>query len=242
MSATDHEPADPGSALSILRSQSLSSAVEREIERMILNRDLSPGERVNEVALASRLGISRGPVREACRALAAAGLLTAVPNRGVFVTVLDERGVEELYEMRAVLSAGAGRLLAERITPAMLAELTGLHHRMEDAARAGDLSAYYPLNVEFHRAIVRMTGNTRLMAAHEDVVRQQHLFRAMSLVGPRSMAASSREHAGILAALAARDAAAAQEALTAHVNAGRARMADAERDTAAAEDAAAGAP
>ncbi|OUE40555.1 hypothetical protein BZY95_13970 [Billgrantia desiderata SP1] len=206
-----------------LQAHSLTSLAQREIERMILGGEFTPGERINENALAIQLGISRGPVREACRALAAMGLVQLVPNRGVFIRVISEGEAREVYEMRAGIFGYAGMLLAPRITDDQLAYLSLLVEQMEGAAQANDFDRYYPPNLTFHDYLVSATNNQCLISTYHDLVRQLHLFRTHGLVAGNGMLESNREHREIVEALAARDPQHAFNAMASHVNAGQRR-------------------
>ena len=111
---TPKSPAEQ--AVELRRSQTLVTICETEIERLILDGELGRGERINELALAARLSVSRGPLREACRSLAQAGLLEARVNRGFFVRKLALKEVIDLYDLRAGLMRLAGELVARRIS------------------------------------------------------------------------------------------------------------------------------
>lgn len=204
-------------ALSLRRSESLVLLVRRELERMIECGELKAGDRLNENAFASRLGVSRGPVREACRSLEQSGLVSVVVNRGVFVREVSNREAYELYEIRANLYGLAGRLLAARIDAAQAAALRGFVDRMQAAVDNGDLNTFYPLNLRFHEAIVQYSGNGRLLALCASVHREMHLFRRRTLDMPGRMAVSNAEHRRILGALEAGSADLAVRELEAHV-------------------------
>ena len=150
--------------LDLLRSQSLSNALQDEIERRVLAGDYRAGDRINENALAHELGVSRGPIREACRGLVESRLLTAVVNRGFFVRAIGAKEAADVYDVRAALMRVAGETLARRITDRQLSTLERLLSRMDDAAARGDGDAYLALNVEFHDRIVDDTENDRLRA------------------------------------------------------------------------------
>src|SRR5262245_18112934 len=149
-----------------LRENSLSGVVRHEIERLILSGELPTGSRVNENAIALRLGVSRGPVRDACRALVEIGLLDLIPNRGVFVRRMDRHDVEEVYDLRAGLSGLAGSLLASKITDADVTQLLKLVESMDDAADNGNFRRFYPIYLEFHDIILQLTGNSRLIKSY----------------------------------------------------------------------------
>jgi DNA-binding GntR family transcriptional regulator len=208
---------DPGSALHIRRTESLTSIIRRELESMISRGELKAGERLNENALAAKLGVSRGPIREACRGLERSGLVDVVVNRGVFIREIGPREAAELYEVRAVLYGLAGRLLAPIITDRQVGVLTGYLDDMDAAIRTNDLNAFYPGNLRFHETIVEFSDNGRLAAECASIHREMHLFRRRALDMPGRMQISNREHRSIVARLAAHDAEGAAAALESHV-------------------------
>jgi DNA-binding GntR family transcriptional regulator len=211
------DPLEPGVALQIRRTESLTSLIRRELELMIETGQLKAGDRLNENALATRLGVSRGPVREACRGLEQSGLVYVIVNRGVFVREISNREAAELYEIRASLYGLAGRILAKRITPKEVASLRDLVAQMEAAADAEDLNRFYPLNLRFHERIVELGGNGRLLATCVSIHREMHLFRRRTLDQPGRMKLSNAEHRRIVDLLAAHDQEAAALALEEHV-------------------------
>lgn len=208
--------------LEILKSQSLTTLLKAEIERMILDGSFGAGERINENALAARFGVSRGPVREACRALAELGFVELIPNRGVFIRRIDRREAEQLYDVRAGLTGLAARLLAKTVSDAQLATLDALLDRMDVAGLS--LDDYYPLNLQFHDGMVEFTGNERLIAAYRQLVKELHLFRARGLVQGGGLAVSNAEHRDMVDAIRARDPVRAFEIAYSHVEYGKARM------------------
>jgi DNA-binding GntR family transcriptional regulator len=206
------------------RAEPLSKMLNNALEAVILNGELKPGERLNEQQLAQRFGVSRGPLREAVRALEGAGFVEAVTNKGVFVRQLTMLEVRELYDVRAALFGLAGRLLAERATPDIIVHLERLLTSMELAATNRDFDAYYPLNLAFHEAIVDGSGNATLAAQYRTFVKRLNLFRARSLVQGGGLSVSNREHRQMVSAIAARDAGWAHEAHWQHVSAAKDRL------------------
>ncbi|MEP7067948.1 MAG: phosphonate utilization associated transcriptional regulator [Usitatibacter sp.] len=190
-------------AIELLQSHSLTTLVQRELERRILAGELEPGAKLAEEDIASDLNVSRGPVREAFRALEQAGLVRTEKNRGVFVRQVSVDDADEIYEVRAGLDELIGRLLALRIQPAQLAELRELLKKMQKAARAKSVDAYYPLNVRFHDRLAEFTGNRTLVAHYRRLVNELHLYRRETLArGADSFPISTREHSEIVDALA----------------------------------------
>lgn len=206
------------------RSVPLSRVLCDALEGMIVNGALKPGERLNEQHLAQRFGVSRGPIREAVRALEGAGFVEAVTNRGVFVRQLTVAEVRELYDIRAALFGLAGRLLAERADAAMIVRLEDMLEAMETAAAERDFDAYYPLNLAFHEAIVDGSGNATLAAQYRAFVKRLNLFRARSLVQGGGLSVSNREHREMVSSIAARDPGWAQEAHWRHVASAKDRL------------------
>jgi DNA-binding GntR family transcriptional regulator len=218
------DPSPPPSVLELLRSASLSQVVLQEMEAMILRGDFGPGDKLNEKLISDRLGVSRGPVREAFQALHARGLVEMIPNRGVFVQRVTRRRAVEIYDVRAALFGAACRLLGERIDAAALAELRSLLAQMDEVGRRRDLDEYYPLNLAFHARIVTGAGNETLAQTYTGLVGRLHLFRARGLVHGGGFESSNVEHRVIVDALAAGEPRAAFEAGYAHVQAGKARI------------------
>ncbi|HKP23883.1 MAG TPA: FCD domain-containing protein [Dongiaceae bacterium] len=207
-----------------MRDNSLSGVVRHEIETLILSGELPAGSRVNENAIALRLGVSRGPVREACRALVELGLLDLIPNRGVFVRRMDRHDVEEVYDLRAGLTGLAGSLVAARVSDAEMDRLRALVTAMDESAAAGDFRSFYPVNLEFHDVILQLTGNSRLVKSYRALIKEFQLFRTHGLVQPNALRESNEEHRAILDALERRDSAAAYDTSFRHVLHGKQRM------------------
>jgi len=205
------------SAIEFLRTRSLANVVQAEVERMIIDGELRPNERVNENALAQRLGVSRGPIREACSALAAIGLIEIIPNRGFFVRALTNDEALDLSEARAAIFGCMTMMAAERVTDAELAELSGLVAEMERLADLGDVHLYYPVNLAFHRKLAECCGNKRLAAIYQSFVRELHIQRYRALASDDVLHVSNAEHRSILEALVARDPARALAAARAHI-------------------------
>jgi len=210
--------------LALVQRNSLTRLVAEALEQLILSGELPPGSKLNESALAGRLGVSRGPLREAFRTLEESGLIRQEKNRGAFVRTFELAEAADIYEVRAGLDATAGRLLAERITAAQIEVLRGLIVRMHTAAENDDVDAFHTLNLTFHDRIVEMTGNAALLDVYRRLVKQLALFRRRNLLAPRAIPRFADEHGAIVDRLAAGDGPGAAEALLAHARGGRARM------------------
>ena len=191
---------------------------------MIAAAELQGGDRINESALALKLGMSRGPIREACRTMEQTGVLRSALNRGFFVREISLREALDIYDVRSKLSGMAGRLAAANASSAQLAELESIVIRMDAALEAGDIGAYYPLNVEFHTLLIACADNHKLNQLWPTLESELHLFRRRGLVLPGSMRASNHEHRMIVAALKAGDGDTAERLVAEHILAGKARL------------------
>jgi len=229
---TDVAP-DAGAAIALVRQQSLTSLVQREIERRIIAGELEPGAKLNEAELAAAMGISRGPVREAFRALEQAGLVHTEKNRGVFVRQVSLEEANEIYEVRAALEAQIGRLAATRISAQQLERLRGIVKRMHAVGRSRDPDAYFPLNLEFHETLAEACGNRALATNYRRVVNELNLYRRQAIMrNVEIIPVSTKEHEAIVAAVAQGDAALAERLLYAHVLDSRARLHNQAREAA----------
>jgi phosphonate utilization transcriptional regulator len=199
-----------------LQGTSLVQLVQAEIERMILGGELAPGAKLTEAPLVERLGVSRGPIREAFRMLDQAGLVRTEKNRGVFVRELPIEEVLEIFEVRAMLEQGIGRKLAQTVVPAQARALRALVVTMEAAAKAADADAFHRSNLQFHDTLLALAGNAKLAATYRALTKELTLHRRHNLT-PESMAVYAREHRQIVKAIAAGDAEAAGQAMHDHV-------------------------
>ncbi len=203
--------------IALLQTSSLASVVQSELERMILGGELLPGEKLTEVALAARLGVSRGPLREAFRMLEEAGLVRTEKNRGVFVRDLPVAEAIEIFDLRAAMDELVGRRLAESATPAALKEMRAMVDAMEQAVKAKDAPGYHLLNLRFHDRLVELAGNSKLTAIYRKLIKELSLFRRLNLADGGLMPVSAGEHRQIVKAIAAGDAEAAGRAMFDHV-------------------------
>ena len=210
--------------IALIQGNSLPALVQRELERMILAGDLPAGSQVREVEVASMLGVSRGPVREAFRALEESGLVRLEKNRGVFVRRIGVDEADHIFELRAVLDEFAGRRAAQRATPAQAAQLRALVAEMERLVAEGDVDGYHGVNLAFHDRIVELAGNPKLTGLYRRLVKELHLHRRASLAQAGILPVSIREHRAIVDHIAAHRAAAAGRALYDHAMASKERV------------------
>lgn len=202
--------------IALLQTSSLTTVVQQEIERAILQGEYAPGSKLIEAALAEKMGVSRGPVREAFRMLEEAGLVRNEKNRGVFVRDIPIAEAVEIFDLRAVMDQLVGRKLAQGITPLQQKELKGLVDSMEKAVKAKDAHNYHLLNLRFHDRLVEMAGNSKLTAIYRKLIKELSLFRRLNLADGWLLPVSVNEHRQIIKAIASGDQDAAGRALFDH--------------------------
>jgi phosphonate utilization transcriptional regulator len=207
----------PHATIALLQSSSLTNVVQQEIERAILQGEYAPGSKLIEATLAQKLGVSRGPVREAFRMLEEAGLVRNEKNRGVFVRDIPIQEAVEIFDLRATMDELVGRKLAKDITPAQLKEVKALVDAMEKAVKAQDAYNYHLLNLKFHDRLVEMAGNSKLTAIYRKLIKELSLFRRLNLADGWLLPISVNEHRQIIKAIASGDAEASGRAMFAHV-------------------------
>lgn len=211
--------------------QGLPLTIAEELKRLIYAGELKPGERLNEAALALRMGTSRGPIREAIGILAGLGIVTAVLNRGVFVRQISVREMLEIYELRALVFGFAAERATEHIKEEHKQQFERLLAQMDAACEAEDGDLYYGLNLQFHALILRLSNNQRAHAAYDDYVKELHLFRRRYFNSPGNMRRSNVEHRMIYEAIAKGARAKAKTVAERHVLSGRQRLLAAFDDT-----------
>lgn len=225
MTSASGRRAAPPTAIELLREQSLATLAQQELERRIVSGELAAGAKLNEVDVATTLGISRGPVREAFSALSQAGLVRVEKNRGVFVRQVSLEEANEFYELRAALEGLIGRLAARRIALDEVDQLRAVIKRMHQVHKSRRADEYFALNVEFHDLLARAARNNALLASYRGVVNQLDLHRRATISADAdNIPVSTQEHEAIVEAVSARDEARAEALLMRHVLASRERL------------------
>lgn len=196
----------------------LHEQVAPRLRQMLVEGAIAPGAKLNERELCETLHVSRTPLREAIKMLAAEGLVELLPNRGAIAVALDQENVRHTFEVMAGLESLSGELAAQRITEAELVEIRALHFEMLAAYTRRDLSAYYRLNAQIHAAINAAAKNPVLSTTYERMNARLHALRFRSNQDGEKWAKAMQEHEQMIDALARRDAAALRAVLRAHLN------------------------
>ena len=197
---------------------SLHEQVANKLRQMLVESRIAPGAKLNERELCEVLEVSRTPLREAIKMLAAEGLVELLPNRGAIAVELTEADVLDTFEVMAGLEAMSGELDAERITDAELAEIRAMHFEMMAAHTRRDLSAYYRINASIHRAINTAAKNPVLTITYNQVNARLQALRFRSNQDEDKWKRAVKEHEQMVAALAARDGAAMRRILVTHLH------------------------
>jgi DNA-binding GntR family transcriptional regulator len=190
--------------------RTVNDATTSQIREWILNGTLTSGERLHQDQLASALAVSRMPVREAIRQLAAEGLVQVIPHRGAFVTSLDPHAIRDLYEVRAALEGLAIRHAVPAIDEREIAELHDLFDQLKEAERVDDDEQTIEIDRRFHDVLMTPAAMPYLLDLIEQARRRAEVFRrANTYLRATHTPEANREHAAIIAAVEARDAEAA---------------------------------
>ena len=196
----------------------LHEQVAARLRQMLVEGLVAPGAKLNERELCEALQVSRTPLREAIKMLAAEGLVELVPNRGAIAVSLTEEDVRHTFELMAALEALSGELAAQRITDEEIAELKALHFEMLAAYTRGDLSAYYAINARIHRAINAAARNPVLTHTYNQLNARLQALRFRSNQDGDKWKRAVKEHEKMIEALSARDGAALRQVLLTHLH------------------------
>lgn len=202
----------------------LPRVIADQLKQLIYGGEFKAGDRLNEAALALRMGTSRGPIREAIRILAGTGLVTAVLNRGVFVREVSIQEMLEIYDLRALVFGYAAERATEHITDRHRRQFESLLDQMDRASKACDSDLYYNLNLQFHELILVLSSSQRALRAYDDYVKELHLYRRQNFNVPGNMRRSNVEHRRIYEAISNGANARAKARAEQHIKAGRQRL------------------
>lgn len=200
-----------------LRSPSLHDNVAGRLRAMVFEQQLAPGQWVDEKALANAWQVSRTPLREALKVLAAEGLVELVPQRGCRVVQMSPADAEQLFPVMALLEGRCAHEATRNASPADRAALQQAHEALEHCASQGDIDGYYRANHVFHSLVQGLARNRWLDRCTGDLRKFMRLMRGRQLTHPGRLALSIQEHRELLAAMLAGDAAAAERAMQQHL-------------------------
>ncbi len=201
----------------LLSIRPLSEEVADQLRSRIFAHDLAPGAWIDEQSLANEFGISRTPMREAIKVLAAEGLITMKLRRGAYVTEVNRGDLEQIFTVLSLLEGEAAKEAATKAKESDLNALDDLHLRLEKAAADRNLDLFFEINVRFHERIISIAANPWMTSVIDDLRKVLKLQRKDSLSRSGRLQQSLSEHREILKAFLKRDPVAAEQAMRTHL-------------------------
>jgi DNA-binding GntR family transcriptional regulator len=201
----------------ILR-RSLHDKLAEGLRDAIVAGEFRPGQKLPELDLCARFGVSRTPMREALKVLATEGLVTLTPNRGASVAAISTQELADLFPIMGALEALAGELAAERISEDELRVLQAKHMQMLEYFRRGERGPYLRINEQIHTDIVKASGNAPLLATWQGLMVRIKRVRFVAQMTPESWREAVNDHQQMIEALAVGDGARLGAILKRHVS------------------------
>ena len=195
----------------------LRDVVFNTLREAILKGDLKPGERLMELQLASKLGVSRTPIREAIRMLEQEGLAVTTPRKGAEVAKMTLKDMEDVLEIRDALDELAVRIACQKISDEQLKQLEDMKELFEKSTQTGNVKKIAEADVTFHDVIYEATGNPKLVTLLNNLREQVYRYRVEYIKDPKNYPTLIAEHEAILESLKNRDVKNAVEAMHVHV-------------------------
>lgn len=196
----------------------LAEGLRRQLEQLITSGELKPGSRLDEQEIAQRFNVSRTPVREALRLLAAQKLITLRGRQGAVVKQIDTHALIEMFVVMAELEGLCARLACRRMTPETLARILAIHERLRQTSEAGDIDLFFQANREFHEAIYDASCNAFLAEQTRALRNQVAAYRRRMSLMPGRVHHTLSQHQAIIDAIRSQDAELAYRAMRDHVN------------------------
>jgi DNA-binding GntR family transcriptional regulator len=193
------------SETAIIPRRSLHGELATQLRDMMMRGDLRPGDKISEQTLCARFGVSRTPLREALKVLAAEGLIILSPNRGASVARISPQEIDELFPIMGALEAVAGEAACARATPEDIARIRVMHNAMVGHYKAGDAAAYQRLNRAIHESFFAISTNASLAQIYQTLMVRIHAVRFTARTSPGRWREAVEDHELMMEALEARD-------------------------------------
>ncbi len=197
-----------------LTPKALYEQVAEQLRQRIFRRELAPGSWIDELKIAEEFGISRTPLREAIKVLAAEGLVTMKVRRGAYVTEMSDKDLRDVYHLLSLLESDAAAIVADTASAEQLQQLQALHAELERST--GERDQFFAVNERFHMALLEIANNRWRDQLVADLRKVMKLNRHNSLLKQGRIEESLAEHRSLMAALQAHDASAARLAMQSH--------------------------
>jgi DNA-binding GntR family transcriptional regulator len=205
-------------SLAAIPGVTLAESLRQKLEGAIAAGHIEPGSRLDEQEIAHRFGVSRTPVREAFRLMAANNLVELRGRQGAAVRAIKAQALIEMFQVMAELEGLCARLAARRVSQAWRAEISEIHQRLVAAGETGDIDVFYDINQEFHDAIYEASRNAFLADQTRKLRNQMAAYRRQVTRMPNRIADTVREHETIMQAILAHDPERAHSTMRDHVN------------------------
>jgi DNA-binding GntR family transcriptional regulator len=202
---TDDALAHTASPETTIARRSLHDELVERLRDMIGTGALAAGEKIQEMALCQRFGVSRTPLREALKVLASEGIVTLQPHRGATVASLSLPELEEIFPVMGALESVAGELACQRITDEEIAEIASLHQDMVEHWRRRELQPYFQINQAIHQAILEASHNETLKTVYRGLAGRLLTARYVANMSDERWSQAVSEHEAMLVALRARN-------------------------------------
>lgn len=181
----------------------LRDVVFNTLRQAILRGELKPGERLMEIQLANKLGVSRTPIREAIRKLELEGLVLMIPRRGAEVAEITEKSLRDVLEVREALEVLSVQLACDNITEEQVEEMKDAAQAFRDVLKSGDVTKIAEADVHFHDVIAEATGNQKLIQLLNNLREQMYRYRVEYLKNQDTYPQLLEEHEGLMKAIEA---------------------------------------
>lgn len=195
----------------------LRDVVFNTLREAILKGELKPGERLMELQLAAKLGVSRTPIREAIRMLEQEGLAVTIPRKGAEVAKMTEKDMEDVLQIREALDELAASIACEQISEEELKELRQTMREFEEHTKSGNLKMIAEADVKFHDIIYKATGNPKLVSMVSNLREQMYRYRVEYLKDEKNYPVLVKEHSEIVEGLSGKDKGKVTDAMHKHV-------------------------
>lgn len=217
VSSAKHTAGSDSTASDFQAPDSLVDRLADMLRNEIILGKIKQGEKITEVRLAQRLGISRNPIREAVRRLEGTGLLVNHPRRGRFVREISREEADDIFYFRTMIERSVIMRLAETRTSKDIKTLRGILDRMYETGQQGDVASTFEIDVHFHRTICEMAGSRRALRAFEDIHAELRILLRMVGTTYSTLDEAVSNHEPLLDAIAAGDVKAADQAMADHI-------------------------
>lgn len=196
----------------------LRDVVFNTLREAILKGELKPGERLMELQLAAKLGVSRTPIREAIRMLEQEGLAVTIPRKGAEVAKMTEKDMEDVLQIREALDELAAKIACEQISEEQLEELVATMHEFEESTKTDNVKKIAEADVKFHDIIYQSTGNPKLVNMVNNLREQMYRYRVEYLKREEAHPQLIAEHAAIIEYISKGEKKAATDVMCKHID------------------------